>query len=289
MVPSGVWLLYLFSTQNQHFWWLPSLFMVLFVVWFPVLFGSDMFSTQTQHFGWLLSLVMVPSVVWLLSVFCTKMKILGGSSQFLWFPVLFGSNMFSTQNQHFGWFPLLIYDLAPLCFPLKINILGGSLHFLWFPVVFGSNLFSTQNQHFGGSLPFSWFSVLFGSQCCLAPICFPLKVNFLGGSLHSYCFQCCLTPKCPLLMNCWIWIVRVVWTIFDLEQEFWIIWEVSAHFSYIYSSQIPRQNNANIRWLLSGETWKYWKRYMYGKYRTPLRAEAKSDILHTCSLSNIFR
>ena len=130
-----------------------------------------MFSSQNQHIGWLPSLVMVPIVVWLLSAFCSKMSILGGCLHFLWFPVLFGSK-------------------SALC----------------------SNYWTVEFE-----------------------------------------------------------LLEVVWTILDLEQEFWIIWEVSVNFSYIYLSQILRHNNANIGWLLSGETGKYWIRYIYEKYRTPLR------------------
>ena len=48
-----------------------SLFMVLCVVWFPVSFSSNMFSTQNQHFRWFPSLFVVPSVVWLQSALCS--------------------------------------------------------------------------------------------------------------------------------------------------------------------------------------------------------------------------
>ena len=114
---------------------------------------------------------------------------------------------------------------------------------------------------------FSWFFVLFCSQCRLAPICFPLKIHILGGSPHFLWFPVLFGSK--LLSAHLVELLEVVRTILELEQEFWIIW--SVYFSYTYSSQILRHNNANIGWLLSGETWKYWIRYMYEKYRTPLR------------------
>ena len=123
MVPSVVWLRCAeeLSAQNQHFGWFPSLFMV------PSLFGSNVFSTQNQYFGWFSLLLKVSSFVWLQSVLCSKstiwvvpftfygsrclaflyfplkINILGGSLHFLRLPVLFGSNMFSSQNQYFGW------------------------------------------------------------------------------------------------------------------------------------------------------------------------------------------
>ena len=70
-------------------------------LWFPVLFGPKVLSAQNHHFGWFLSLVIVSSVVWLLSTFYSKMNILHSSFHFLWFPVLFGSNMFSTPKSTF--------------------------------------------------------------------------------------------------------------------------------------------------------------------------------------------
>ena len=110
--------------QNEHFGWFPQFSMLPSVVWLQYVFhskstfwvvsftfyGSQYFlaskvlSAQNHHFEWFPSLVMVLSVVWLLGAFCIKMNILGGSLHFLWFPVLFVSNMLSTQNQHFGWF-----------------------------------------------------------------------------------------------------------------------------------------------------------------------------------------
>ena len=129
---------------------------------------------------------MVPSVVFLQSTLCSKtsfwvipftccgsqcclapkcfllkMNILGGSLHFLWFPILFGSNIFSIQNQHFWVVPFTLYGsqccLAPMCFLLKTNIfsLFMVLCVVSFPVLFGSSMFSTQNQHFG------WFASLF--------------------------------------------------------------------------------------------------------------------------------
>ena len=110
---------------------------------------------------------------------------------FVLVPVLFGSILFSAQNQNFGWFPSLVMIpsvvwlhsascskstfwvvpinchgsqccLAPKCFLLKINILGGSLFLSLFPVLFGSKVLSAQNQHFRWFPSFLWFPVLFG-------------------------------------------------------------------------------------------------------------------------------
>ena len=93
-----------FLLKNEHFGWFPSFFMVSSVVWFKYIFHS-----KSTFFGWFPSLFMVPSVVWFQCVFRSKpiffslFMVLCVVS----FPVLFGSNMFSTQNQHFGWFPSL--------------------------------------------------------------------------------------------------------------------------------------------------------------------------------------
>ena len=91
--------------------------------------------------------------------------ILDGSLHLSWFPVFFGSKVFSTRNSNFRlfpscfWFPVLFGPNALL----KINILGGSPHFSWFFVLFGSKVFPAQNQYCG------WFPSSFcGSQCCLA-------------------------------------------------------------------------------------------------------------------------
>ena len=61
--------------------------------------------------------------------------------------------------------------------------LGGSLHLLWFPVLFGSKVLPAQNQTF-------WMVpiICYGSQCSLAPMCFPLKINILDGSLYLLWF-----------------------------------------------------------------------------------------------------
>ena len=214
----------------------------LHFLWFPVLFFSKVLSAQKHHFEWFPTLVVVPSVVWLLSAFCSKWT--------------------------FWVVPFIFYGsqccLVQIYFPFKINIFGWFLSLYIVPsVVWLQCVFCSKPIFFH----FSWFFVLFHSQCCLAPICFPLKINILGGSPHFLWFQVLFGSK--LLSAHLVELLEVVWTILELKQEFWIIW--SVYFSYTYSSQILRHNNANIGWLLSGETWKYWIHYMYEKYRTPLR------------------
>ena len=126
MVPGVVWLQCVFHLKYQHFRWIPSLFMVSSVDWFQCVFHlkSIFWVVLFPLHGSLCCLV--PSVIWLQHVFHSKstfwvvpftcfgsqcclapkcfllkMNILFGSLLFLWFPVLFGSNMFSTLNQHF--------------------------------------------------------------------------------------------------------------------------------------------------------------------------------------------
>ena len=101
--------------------------------------------------------------------FLLEMKIFFGSLHFLWFQVLFSSNVFSIQNQHLRWFPPFLKNdfyccLASMCFPLKINILGGSLPFTWFFVLFGSQCWLQYVFHSKSTfwvVPFTCY----GSQC----------------------------------------------------------------------------------------------------------------------------
>ena len=172
-------------------------------------------------YGW------ISSVVWLQCASCSKSSfwvvpfIFYGSQcilastcfplkikwvvPFLWLPVLLSSKVLSAQNHQFGWFSLLVifssvgWLLRAFC--SKINILRSSFHlFIWFPVLFGSNVFSTQNQYFW------WFPSLF-----MVP-----SVVWLQSALCSICW----TVEFELL--------QVVWTILDLEHEFWIIWETKV-------------------------------------------------------------
>ena len=128
--------------------------------------------------GWFPSLVTVPSVVWLQSAsyskstswvvplifygsqcrlaptcFPHKINSLCGSLYFLWFPVLFGSKVLSTQNQHFGCFPSLV--MVPSV--------------VWLQRVFHSK--STV-----WVVPFTFH----GSLCCLVP-----SVVWLQYAFHS--------------------------------------------------------------------------------------------------------
>ena len=235
----------------------PSLVMVEF----PVLFGSKVLLAQNHHFGWFPSFFfMVYSVVWLQCIFHLKSS---GRFPFLWFPVLFGSKVLSVQNYHFGWFPSLVTVSSvvwlPSAFCSKMNILLSSFHLLWFPVLFGSNGFSTQNQHFW------WFPSLF-----MVP-----SVVWLQSALCSICW----TVEFELLL--------VVWTILDLEQEFWIIWETKVFTFHTY---------------IQVRCWDIIMQILDGFFRVKpenigfatcmknigLRF-ASSDIFHTCSSSNIFR
>ena len=133
---------------------------------------------------------MVPSVVWLLSAFCSKMNILGGSLHF------HGSQC----------------CLVQIYFPFKINIFGQFPplfmvdSIVWLQCVFCSN------QYF---FTFSWFFVLFCSQYCLAPICFPLIINILGGSPLYLWFPVLFGSK--LLSAHLVELLEVVWTILKLE------------------------------------------------------------------------
>ena len=176
---SVVWLLSA-SCSKSTFWMVPPIFFgsqcslapmcfplkisilgcSLHFLWFPVMFSSKVLSAQNQHFGWFPSLVVVPSVVWLLSAFCSKMNILGGSLHFYGSQLLlFVSNIFSIQNQHFWAVPFTFYGsqccLAPMCFLLKpiFFSLFMVLCVVLFPVLFGSNMFSSHNQHFECSPP----------------------------------------------------------------------------------------------------------------------------------------
>ena len=153
------------SAQNQHFGWFHSLFMVSSAV----LFGFNVFSTQNSTLKvvnvWFQSASCSKAMFWVVPFTChgsqyclapkcfqLKINILGGSLHFLWFPVLFGSNVFSTQNSTFKvvnvWLqsascsksmfwvvPFTCHGsqcyLVQKCFLLKINIFGGSLRFLW--------------------------------------------------------------------------------------------------------------------------------------------------------------
>ena len=129
---------------------------------------------------------------------------------------------FLLQNEHFGWFPSFFMVPSVVWFKYifhsKSTFLGGSLHLLLFPVFRSKSIF----------FHFSWFFVLFRSQCCLAPIRFPLKINILGGSPHFLWFPVLFGSK--LLSAHLVELLEVVWTILEMEQEFWIIW--SAYFSY---------------------------------------------------------
>ena len=163
---------------------------------------------------------------------------------FRWFPsfvlvpVLFGSILFSAQNQNFGWFPSLVmipsvvwlqstsYSkstfsvvpitchgsqccLAPKCFLLKIIILGGSLRLSWFPVLFSSKVLSAQNQHFG------WFPSFFmvPSVVWLQRIIHS-KFNILGGFawLRSNSF---IFLWLPVLLSSRVWEVKVIYCYFS--------------------------------------------------------------------------
>ena len=143
----------------------------LHILWFPVLFGSNVFHSKSI-FRLVPFTFYVSSVVWLQTVLCAKSIIwvvpfTCYGSQCCLAPKCFLLKM-SIMSCSFTFYCSRCC-LAPMCFPLKINILGGSLHFSWFPVLFGSNVFSTQNQYFG------WFSSLYMVLCVV-------------------CFQCCLVP-----------------------------------------------------------------------------------------------
>ena len=146
-----------------------------------------------------------------------KINNLGGSIHSLWFPLLFGSNVFSTQNQYLGGFPSLFMVLWVV----------------WFPMMFGSNMFSTQNHHFGwfpslfivpsvvwlqsavsstGSekMHFSWEHSYISHHFLCTSLCqkskFPSKLlNFPRISLPDYPFFPTMLLK---LLNCWILTVR---------------------------------------------------------------------------------
>ena len=81
-----------FPLKIQHFRWFPSL------LWFPVLFFSNVFSAQNQYFGW--------------------------------FFVLFGSKVVCHPKQYFGWLIPVLCLWLPVLFGLKI-----SHFFLWLPVL----------------------------------------------------------------------------------------------------------------------------------------------------------
>ena len=197
IVPSAVWLQRVFHSKST-LWVVPVTFYGTQCCCFPL--KINIFGSSPHYYG----------SQCCLTTKCTllKINILDGSLHLLWFPVFFSFEVLSAQNEHFGWF--LSHFMVPSvvglqhCFPLKIVILGDSLHFLWFPVLFGSNVFSAQNQYFG------WFSSLFMVLCVVSFLVlfgfnsyvFHSKVNIFGGSLHFYGFQCCLTPKYSLLMNC---------------------------------------------------------------------------------------
>ena len=200
MVSSFVCLSCVFSSKSI-FWVVYFTFHGSLCCLVPVLFGFHIFWTQNQHFGWFPLLVMVPSVVWLQCVFHLKstfwvVPITFMVASVVWLP-------YFTQYQFFGWFPSLVMV------PIVVWFIGAfcSKSTFWvfpslygFPVLFVSTVFSTQNQYFG------WFTSLFmvlcavWFQCCLVPIFFPLKINILDGSLYFYGSQCCLAPKCSLLI-----------------------------------------------------------------------------------------
>ena len=146
---------------------------------------------------------MVSSVVFLQSTLCSR-------STFWVIPFTccgsqccLAPKCFLLKNEHFGWFPSFFMVSSVVWFKYifhsKSTFLGGSLHFLWFPVLFGSSFFFLLKTNifftFHGSLccfipsvvwvvPF----IFYDFQCCLAPICFPLKINTLGGSPHFLWF-----------------------------------------------------------------------------------------------------
>ena len=101
--------------SSLHFLWFPVLFFLQstlcsnfsnfkFQIFWVIPFtccgsqcclGPKCFLLKNEHFGWFSSFFMVPSVVWFKYIFHSKSTFLGGSLHFLWFPVLFGFNVFS--------------------------------------------------------------------------------------------------------------------------------------------------------------------------------------------------
>ena len=157
-------------------------------------------------------------VVWLLKCFLLKMNILCDSLQFLCFQVLFSSNVFPTQNQHFGWFPsrFIVSSVVwlqcvfhskstfwvgpfplygPLCCVVSIVVwLQYEFHskstFWVVPLlvlvpsaVWLLRAFCSKWTFY--LVPFAFY----GSQCCFAPMCFPLKINILGALTEALTFD----------------------------------------------------------------------------------------------------
>ena len=154
--------------------------------------------------------ICVGSQCWLAPYcFLLRIEFLGGSFHLSWFPVLFGSRVLCAQNQHFGWFTSLFMVpsvvwlqgalcskstfwvgsftfhgshccLAPTCFPLKIQYFKWFPYLLWFPVLSGSNV-SLKINALGGSLHSSWFLVLFSSKV------FSAQNQYFGWFPSSFC------------------------------------------------------------------------------------------------------
>ena len=139
---------------------------------------------KNQHFGWFPSLVMVPSVVWLLSASAQN-------EQFVWFPSLFmvssvvrlecvfhsKSIFWMVPSPSHGSFCCLVPSVVWLqCFPLKNNIFGLFPSLVMVPsVVWLLSAFCSKWTFC--LVPF----IFYCPQCCLARMCFPLKINILSG------------------------------------------------------------------------------------------------------------